>query len=634
MCGITGLIHCGSKDILSRMTSLVSYRGPDDGGTVWFDEHGSGLGHRRLSIIDLSALGHQPYTNPQENVWLVFNGEIFNFAKIKSELVQKGYSFRSHSDTEVILYSYLEWGERCVEKFNGMFALAIFDKRDNSVFIARDHLGIKPLYYAEFKGGLIFASEIKSILEFPNFPAEADRTSLLNPTRYYISPLTGFKNISKLKPGHYMKFAHGRLSHHTYWDVSPAERERPVKEALEELDFLLNDSLDLQMVADVPVGVLLSGGLDSSLIAALMRKRSNSTISAFTIGFSGEDQKFERMTDDRSYARKVARSLDLDHHEIELSPDVISLLPKMIWHMDEPISDPASINTYLISKFARENNIIVLLSGMGGDEIFGGYRKHLACLIANYYRFFVPSFMSRALGGAVSRLPVASSTSGFKYIRWLKRFMKFASLNEFERFLAADLTLDATEFGELFANHGVAYNDAYFVKAERPYFEDKELSYVTKMCYSDTKVFLPEHNLTYSDKSSMAASIEMRPPLIDRRIVEFMFSLPPEYRIRNFTQKWLLKKAAERYLSKEIIYRPKAPFSAPLRSWVKNDLSEMIEDVLNEKAVRERGLFSYPFVRKAIDENKNGIEDHSLLIWTLLTVELWHKIFIDKTLTP
>ena len=587
--------------------------------------------------MDLSPTGHQPMVTPSGRYWITFNGEIYNFQDLREELRGRGCQFQSTGDTEIILHAYEQWGADCVKRFNGMFAFAILDTQSGRLFAARDHIGIKPFYYWHQGDRLVFASEIKGILECPFVDRRPDHEALLNPARFQISPRTGFEGIQKLPPAHSLTFHQGQLKIERYWQLDPVESDtRPDAEVFEELAALLKEVVRLQMIADRPVGTFLSGGLDSSIISALMREHNAGDIHAFTIKFSAADQRYERMADDSFYARKVAKQLGFRFHEFELQPAITELLPKMVWHLDEPLSDPATINTYLISKAARDLDIVVLLNGVGGDEVFGGYRKHLACLKAETYQQFVPRIVRDGIEGLARRLPVAGQHGGFKYRRWLKRFASFASLPEAERYLASDLSLSPEHFAALFL--GRSYHDTYFFQAQRATLSRTDLSYLTRMCLNDTNVFLPEHNLTYSDKAAMAASIETRPPLTDVRLVEKMFTLPPRQRIRGNTQKFLLKKIAEAYLPREVVHRPKAPFNAPLRAWIRGPLAPMVEDLLSEAALRRRGLYNAAWVRARIDHDRRGLEDNGMLIWTLLTSEVWFRTFFKDvcpgTLAP
>jgi asparagine synthase (glutamine-hydrolysing) len=609
------------------MTKVLAHRGPDDAGTLILRENLVALGHRRLSILDLSPAGHQPMTNEAGDKWITYNGEVYNYKEIRARLEALGHRFRSNTDTEVLLHAYDQWGEACLSMLNGMFAFAIYDQRNRKLFAARDQLGIKPFYYYEKNGLLVFASEIKSILANPMVQTGPDYFALHNPARFHVSPHTGFASIKKLPPGFLLEFVDGALSVRPYWDLHASESaKRNEREAIAQLDSLLNESVRGQMIADVPVGVFLSGGLDSSVVSALMRRNTTNEVHAFTIRFSEVDQKFEAMPDDSYYARKVASDLGFAYHEFEIQPRVEELLPKLVWHMDEPLSDPAAINTYLISSAAREAGIVVLLNGMGGDEIFGGYRKHLACLGAQTYQRMLPRSVRGILESGARALPVATSGRGLRYARWAKRFLTFASLPDYERYLASDLSLSQEQYKKIFRG-SPDYAHSHFYTSIRKVFDDAPLSYLTRMCVADTKFFLPEHNLTYSDKASMAAGVESRPPLTDPRIVEFMFSLAPRFRIRRLEQKYLLKKVAERYLPRSIVYRPKAPFGSPLRSWIRGPLAPMVDDLLSDDAIRKRGLYEASYVREVIAKDRRGEEDNALLIWSLLTTEVWFQKF-------
>jgi asparagine synthase (glutamine-hydrolysing) len=635
MCGIVGYIGQNrspiEKHIFEKMTDSLDHRGPDDRG-IWHSSGGNvSLGHRRLSIIDLSAAGHQPMSNEDGSIWFLFNGEIYNYHDIKFFLESKGHVFRSNTDGEVVIHAYEEWGKESVHKFIGMFAFALWDNNKKMLWLVRDRLGIKPLYYIEIKDGLIFASEIKALLISGLIDVAPDYTSLMTPTRYQISPYTGFKNIAKLPPAHELIYHNGNLSIRPYWSIDVSENICDEFAAQEELESLLADAVKLQMISDVPVGSFLSGGLDSSVITALMTKNTEQPINTFTIKFSEEDQKFERMPRDNFYARHVSDLFQTNHQEFEIKPDIVSLLPKLVYHLDEPLADPATINTYLISKAARDAGVFVLLNGMGGDEIFGGYRKQLACLLVDNFQTYVPAALRNILEGLIARVPTATPKMAFRTVRWAKRFLSFASMPRYERFLTSDLSIAPDEFQKIYSTD-LKYEESHFHKSQIRYFNN-DFSYLTRMCLNDTSVFLPEHNLLYSDKACMAASVEGRPPLTDHRIVEFMFKVAPSLRIKGLTQKYLLKKVAEKYLPRFIVNRPKAPFGAPLRSWIRKDLKEMVDDLLRPANLKKRGLYNAEYVAQIVRQDREGKEDHSLLIWQVLTSEIWFRTFFDQPLS-
>jgi asparagine synthase (glutamine-hydrolysing) len=631
MCGIAGLVGCCDRERIQRMTQILAHRGPDSFGIEVFEQTGVALGHRRLSILDLSERGHQPMSDSEQCLWITYNGEVYNYEEIRGQLLEKGHRFRSNTDTEVILYAYKQWGPDCLNALNGMYAFAIWDAKNRTLFAARDRLGIKPFYYHHSGERFVFASEIKAILESGIVKKQVDYEALHTPAMYQASPKTGFSEIQKLPPASCLTFRDGELALRRYWKLEPVEQRPPLDDARQHLDDLINRAVQRQMISDVPVGAFLSGGLDSSLIVALMTKHTRKPVSTFTIKYSDADQKFERMPDDSRYARKVAGLLGCSHRELIIAPDVTELLPKMVWHLDEPLSDPAAINTYLISKTARENGVVVLLNGMGGDEVFGGYRKHLACLLADHYQAFVPELTRTAVTRIVDALPAATGRRGIRLARWAKRFVSFASLPRDERYFVSGF-MESSKYRSLFSwQHTVQHEllDSYIARRQREVFGNGATSYLTEMCLADTEVYLPDHNLTYSDKCTMAAGVEGRPPLTDHPTIEFMFSLHPRFRIRRSTQKYLLKKVAERYLPNEIIYRPKAPFGAPLRAWIRGALAEMINDYLSIASLKRRGIYRTDFVWQAIENDRNGREDNALLIWRLLCNELWLRTFFS-----
>jgi asparagine synthase (glutamine-hydrolysing) len=639
MCGIAGTIGFVDKALLEKMTSVIHHRGPDDGGMECFtDKTPVGFGFRRLAIIDLSPLGHQPMFNAEKSLCIIFNGEIYNYQEVKSELLKKGYTFKSATDTEVILNAYAEWGFECVQRLRGMWGFAIYDLKNDTVFISRDRLGEKPLYFTRLSNNrLMFASEVKSILQSPEVAREIEPDGILS-TLFFLwtpEPKTAFKGIEKLPAGCNLIAQNGTYRIERYWDIEfeGYGEDKGEHAYIEELDALLRQTVKEQMVADVKVGAFLSGGLDSSLITALMTKEKGEPITTYTIAFTDEDKKFEAMPDDQKYAKLVAKHLNADYREIVIKPDIVDLLPKMIYHLDEPIADPASINTYLICKMAKESGTTVMLSGMGGDEIFSGYRKHLSVKVASLYKRIPTLMRSRVIEPVVNALPVASKSGGYRATRWAKKFLKAASLPDFDAFLGNYSYYTASEMTELLTPEfrEVCYKTYHESYPIRRHYEIREallskqpnLDLVTLMCAVDTKCFLASLNLTYSDKSSMAASVEERVPLVDYKVVEFAHRLPERYKLNGFTQKYLLKKVAEKYLPREIVYRPKAPFGAPLRSWVKKDLDLMIQEYLSETRLKARGIFNVNAVRTMLEHDKAGKEDYAHRIWALLTLELW-----------
>lgn len=632
MCGIVGYIRTGGREQLKRSTELLNHRGPDAWDTQWFEALGSGLGHTRLSIMDLSAKGNQPMYDPEAKNWIVFNGEIYNYKNIRERLRGLGVSFTSDTDTEVLLKAYARWGKGCLEYLNGMFAFAIFNEESGKLFMARDRQGIKPLYYHLKGDKIIFASEIKAILESDLYSLAPDMRALHTSVHYQTGPFTGFKDILKLPAASYLELEPGQEAQiNNYWEIEVSEDKVDESVALAELDELLNDTISLNLVSDRPVGVMLSGGLDSSLLAALMQQKKSDALTSFTIKFEAKDLKRQGNVDDSYYAKKMANEFGFDHHEITIQPDVVDLLPKLIYHLDEPVADPAMINTYMISKAAKEKGISVLLTGMGADEVFGGYRSYQACIKADTYQRLIPKALRPTVEKLVAGLPESNSKRNFKYMRWVKRFLEVASMSQFERQLfVKNSALKHDAFQEYFVDGGNVEESHYYQTSKAQFDKHADASYITKMCYTDTVNYMCDHNLAYCDKSMMAAGVEGRPTLIDHRLIEFMFRQPPEHRIKNNEQKYLLKKVSEKYVPNEIIYRPKAPFSAPMRGWLKNELKPMVQDILSFDSLKQGGIYNPAYVEKLVRDNDKGIADHSQIIWRLMVNQIWLKTFFNR----
>jgi asparagine synthase (glutamine-hydrolysing) len=641
------------------MVERLGHRGPDDRGLLFSGPEGLrvhdevreapaptssnvvALGHTRLSIIDLTRAGRQPMSNEDGRLWITYNGEIYNFKEIRRELQQKGHRFRSNTDTEVIVHAYEEWGAACLSRFNGMFAFGIYDTKDQSIFLARDRLGIKPLYWCTVAGRLAFASEVKALFPLPWVKREVDWQAMLGYLLFLWcpEPRTAFKGIEKLPAGHWLMWKDGQAQVHPYWNVAwDGEAEDPGEAAyLEQLDELMHRAVSRRMLSDVPVGVLLSGGLDSSLIAALMSRMSDRPVTAYTIAFDERDKAFEAMPDDQVHARRVADHIGADHREILIRPEIVNLLRKMLWHLEEPIADPAAINTYLICRMAKERGTTVMLSGLGADEIFAGYRKHLSVALARHYRAWVPSLIREGwVRPLIDRLPVASRNGGYRTFRWANRFVKNVSRSDLECFIGNYAYYNAAEINDLLQpEFRFDWETAYPIQRHYDYYRDVQgRDLISQMTYLDTKLFLPGLNLAYSDKASMAAAVEERVPFVDHEMVTFALTLPAKYRLQGFHQKYLLKKLAARYLPEEVVKRPKAPFGAPLRAWMHRDLAEMVDDLLSEESVKKRGYFRYDVIRRIVEENRCGRQDYGHRLWGLMTIELWHRIFIDGETEP
>jgi asparagine synthase (glutamine-hydrolysing) len=610
----------------------IAHRGPDAVGVfeTGRDDQCVKLGHRRLSIIDLSDAANQPFE--KGNLVIVFNGEIYNFRTLRAEIEATGVQFRTNSDTEVVLEAWRLWGPQSFVRLRGMFVIGIYDKREGRLVLARDPFGIKPLFVLRRGNGLAFASELKALLPILGPDAEIDNSAVVAAMVYGWLPdeFCMYRHVSKLLPGHWLeRRSDGTVLEHVYWDpVAEMVEQETTPFDVEHLREVLRDSVSAHMVADVPVATFLSGGLDSSLITVLARKQVD-RMDCFTIAFRAEDQKFEAMPDDLSFARQVAKAADLNLHEIFIRPDLTQMLPRMVDTLDEPIGDGATINTYLICKSARELGIKVLLSGMGADEIFAGYRRHYACMLASRYRR-VPHFVRHGLiEPLVDLLPAAGRNRGYRTFRWAKRFVKFASLNEEQAFHRSYAFLGRTDLQHVLNRDLSREVDNVFSRHAEIYAQGPRDDQVNRMCHADVRLFLSGLNLAYTDRASMAASTEVRVPFVDIEVVRAAFRLRGAEKIRGQNGKWALKKAAEAWLPPSIIYRPKGLFSAPLRAWVRNDLKAMVDEILPNGELVRRGYVKRDYVRNLIQDDRTGRADYSKEIWHLLTMDHWFRKYQD-----
>ena len=644
MCGISGLVNCGDRETLVRMVAVQAHRGPDDAG-VW-EQHfpdGSyiGLGSRRLAILDLSSSGHMPMRNEDGSLWITYNGEVYNFAELRAELQSKGDRFLSDTDTEVILKLYQREGPDCVKRLNGMFAFAICDLRPGkpTVFLARDHFGVKPLYYSQSAGRLAFASEVKALLEVPGIEAELDPKSLHQFLTFLWvpDPNTMFRGVYKLPAGHCATFCGGELSIRQYWDLrfppAGASYLRSEAELTEEIRQRFRRSVEGQMVSDVPIGAFLSAGLDSSSIAAMMTQATQQPVRTYTITFPRKYRVGEATLDDPGVARRLAKRLGCEHHEIVVEPDVAGLLPRLTWHMDEPTADHALIPAYLVCREARQS-ATVLLSGVGGDELFAGYRKHIAHFWAEAYRR-VPGLVRGMMEAGTLRLPSLRGTRAKGQIRFAKKMARSASLPAVERFIMNCTYMDDQRKQSLYTPDLAEELRACDPGARhRAAFEQiGAADFLHQMLYLDTKIFMVSLNLTYNDKMSMASSVEVRVPFLDRELAEFVaWNVPPHMKLKGFlrpTTKYIFRKAMGGILPEEVLAQPKAGFAAPVDYWLANDLREMADELLSESRLRQRGLFHPQAVRAMVEEHRRGAQDWSSQIWQFLTIELWAQIFLD-----
>ena len=629
MCGIVGTCDLSSNaGQLAAMSAALAHRGPDADGT-WKSSDDAGrvqLGHRRLSIIDLSAAANQPFV--KDGLALVFCGEIYNYRELRAELQATGSSFRTRSDTEVLLEAWRQWGPASLRRLRGMFAFAIFDGHENTLTLARDQFGIKPLFWMEQDGGVAFASELKGLRPLLGGRPPIDSTAIVASLMYYWIPEDHcvYEGVHKLPAGSWLQVGpDGRRRLQRFFDPRTEFGVSSGREVdVAELRAVLADSVAAHLVADVPVSTFLSGGLDSSLLTVLAA-RHNRDIDSYTISFRPEDRRFEAMPDDLSYARKVAARHGIRLHEVEIAPDVADLLPRMVHALDEPIGDAAAINTYLICRAAREAGVKVLLSGMGADELFGGYRKHYAALLAARYRRLPGVLRHRIVTPAVDRLPVAGRRRGYRAARWAKRFVSFANLPEEAAFRRSYTHYDVGELQQLLDRELWPAVDQLVTEHAAVYNEGPAADHVNRMCYTDTRMFLTGLNLAYTDRASMAASTEVRVPYVDKEVAAAAFAVPGSAKIVGREGKAILKQAAEAWLPREIVYRPKGLFSAPLRAWIRRDLSDMVDDLVARGTLVTSGLVDKQMVRTMIDDDRRGAADRSKEIWQLLTLELWYR---------
>ncbi|MEP6570330.1 MAG: asparagine synthase (glutamine-hydrolyzing) [Acidobacteriota bacterium] len=649
MCGIAGLISLEPERHIGAMLDSIEHRGRDDQG-VWtsapVDDAGrrASLGHRRLAIIDTSKAGHQPMLSADGRYVLSFGGEIYNYRELRAELKSKGHVFQTETDTEVLLSAFAEWGKDCLPRLNGMFHFAIWDNRERSLTLARDHAGIKPLYYfyetgdGSKPGLLIFASEVKAILATGLVERALDPEALNQFLTFLWAPdpNTLFQGIKTLPPAHVLTFQSDEIKIAEWWDVSFDEIEEGRSEAwwqeqtLETLDRVVN----LEMVADVPLGSFLSGGIDSSGIVAMMKQHSNGRrVSTYTVGIEAEDLRYDIIPDDVKWARKVSRALDTQYHEIMLHPAVAELLPKLVYHLDEPVIDMA-IPSYLVSQAARET-LRVMLSGMGGDEVFAGYPRQLAMKIAGAFDP-VPGMLRRPLFGILAKTLERTVPGGLPGrltapLRNAKKFVRSAGRDFEERYLGYGTYFTDDAKQQLYSDDMLSATkglDAY--DAHRRYFARvKNAAPLNRLLYVDLKTFLPCLNLITTDKTSMAANLEVRVPFLNRQMIEFTARMPPDLKLRGFKRKYILKRGLEKMLPPEVVWRRKAGFGAPIRSWLRGALKPLVDDLLSEEIVRKRGLFRPEEVKKIIDANLSGREDLNLQVFQLLNLELWQRQFMD-----
>jgi len=643
MCGICGFYQCeidADRNTLTRMNQQIVHRGPDDDG--YFFENHVGLAARRLSIIDLTT-GHQPLSSESEDCWIAYNGELYNFMELKADLQNRGVHFRTKGDTEVIVNLYEVYGPDFVKMLRGMFAFAIFDRKKNRIMLARDHVGIKPLYYAVTPGSknLVFGSELKTILQYPGIKRQVDPEALdfFLTLEYIPAPFSMFKGIQKLPAGHFMVYEDGMSAPRIekYWDVDQAgngvleaqhcagQQAEPDFNALkEEFHALLNESVKMRMIADVPLGSFLSGGLDSSSIVAVMAKLSDRKIKTFSIGF--EEKSYSEL----QYSNTVSKLFDTDHYTRNLAPDINQLVLDLATIWDEPLGDFSNFPTYLVSKTAREK-VTVVLSGDGGDEIFGGYEHYIAQKVARFIDFPLFRPFHKVMANTTHLFPPSELKKGF--VNRIKRFSEGLNNSHTNRHFRWMLFLSDLQKRKLYAPSFLDQRFLDPLPKREPFAgffkQAQPFDGINKDLFLDFKTYMVDNILVKVDRMSMATSLEARVPLLDYKMVEFAFSLPENYKLRGNTTKWFFKKAMEGILPDEIIYRRKEGFSIPIKNWLKTDLKDLMMEYLSPKRINEAGYFNYDYVNKMVSEHLSNKQNHAHRLWALILFNMWQERFLN-----
>ena len=629
MCGICGKLEFDPEakvapHLLKRMADAIVHRGPDDEG--YYAKGQIGLGFRRLSIIDLGG-GHQPLSNEDGSIWIVFNGEIYNYQELRALLVTKGHVFRTQSDTEVIVHLYEEYGRDCVEKLRGMFGFAIWDSVRKCLFLARDRVGIKPLYYYLGDKFISFASEMKAILVDPEVRRDIDPAIIDRFLTYFYVPgsPTMLRNFFKLEPGHWLAVQDGRIQIQSYWDLNfqPADPGEKSAQDLEmEVIGLLDHTVQLHMISDVPVGFLLSGGLDSTAMLSLTAKKTDKPISSYTIGFSHPG-----VVDERPFARLAAQRFGSEHHEISITArEFASFLPEYVWHMEEPVCEPASVALYYVSKLAKPY-VKVLISGEGGDEAFAGYHNYM-------YLSWVEK-VKKAVGPFCGAVAQGMSLIG--------RMSNSRVLNKYAPLLSTDLdehylSRTSSPFTYFNRDPSAFYSDEMAQRVDKLRSTEVTRKFISrrsgdgpleKMQYVDTKTWLPDDLLIKADRMTMANSIELRVPFLDHKLLEYAACLPSHQKVRGFEMKYLLKKSLAKYVPAEILRRRKEGFPNPSVTWLADDLKDVVSDILLDSKSISRGYFKRKAVEELIERNSRS-RSYTAEIFSLVVLELWHRTFVDR----
>jgi asparagine synthase (glutamine-hydrolysing) len=629
MCGIAGFSGRYDHGLLAAMDEAMAHRGPDGAGAFFDAEAGIGLAHRRLAIIELTDFGAQPMADLEGKTVIVFNGEIYNYRELRAELIREGATFRGGSDTEVLLQLYLRHGEAMLPRLNGMFAFAIWDTQNRSLFLARDGLGVKPLYYAETGGGFLFGSELKSLLRAPDLDRSLNPQAVRDHLRrlWAPAPHTMLRAVKKLEPGMAMRVSNGAIARrwrHYDLPLRTAKPARSTEEAITAVRMGLATAVERQMVADVEVGAFLSGGLDSSTVVAFAQKtQPQRPLSCYTISLDAQAWREEGMADDLPYARQVADHLGVKLTELRVGKEMADDFADLIYHLDEPQADPAPLNVLYISRLARAQGVKVLLSGSGGDDIFSGYRRHHALLLERYWSF-APKALRGALAAGAQALPAKPA-----FLRRLRKAFAGAAQDREERLLSYFDWIDPSQVEGLLAPD-LAVTSREDALAQSLAALPKGAEELDRMLALECRHFLADHNLNYTDKMSMAAGIEVRVPLLDPDLIDLAFQLPAGIKQRGRHGKWIFKKAMEGLLPHDVIWRPKTGFGAPVRAWLAGPLRPLMQDMLSEDALRKGGMFDAAAVQRMIVANDAGRVDASYTLFALMCIEYWRRLFVDR----
>jgi len=651
MCGICGEINFKNKGVriepIQKMCKVLTHRGPDDEGMVFFKDNQYfevnnsfefppnenyfrvAMGHRRLSIIDLSTAAHQPMCNENKSIWIVFNGEIYNFQELREGLEKKGHRFKSKSDTETILHAYESWGVECLYHFRGMFAFAIWDHHRKHLFMARDRLGKKPLVYFNKDGYFAFASEIKALLQIPEVERKVDNNALHNYLTYqYVpSPDTIFEGIKKLPPAHYLLYdSSGNIKIERYWKLAFASNKEPQRDISEWCHLIrskLEESVKLRLISDVPLGAFLSGGVDSSLIVGIMAKLSGNPVKTFSIGFEEKD------FDELYYARMVSKHFATEHHEFIVKPNAIEILPKLVWHYNEPFADSSAIPTFYVANMTKDH-VKVVLTGDAGDENFAGYPRYLR---SKWVALFskIPERMRKNFLSPFLRMVAQFNWKG-KTLNRLAAYIESISSNQGRNYAEQVKIFNGEEKGSLYSpefNQALKRIDSFEYLLGK-FDEAGTDDLIEQLLYLDINTYLPEDLLVKMDIATMANSLEARVPFLDHQFMEFIASIPPYLKLKGTVTKYILKETFKEFLPEAIFKRKKMGFGVPVSKWFRNDLKNYIFEVLLDSKTLNRGYFKRGKIERLLNDQITLRYDHSAKIWALLFLEMWFRVFIDK----